>query len=178
MHYIKTAIFLFTLTILVSCKPASTGEVKACFLKDFLDKEVELLSQNNKRLQKAIYYQGEMHDTTITEPLWKEEMELFYVNLPDSQELTTKYKLSPDTSGNRYREQFVKIDKDKSLKTIELIYIDGKIISIRMNEKNIDNLSAQEMSINYNTQKSISSSGNFSLLNGEKKEYEIFGEIK
>ena len=68
--------------------------------------------------------------------------------------------------------------KFQSLKTIELIYIDGKIISIRMNEKNIDNFSAQEISINYNTQKSISSSGNFSLLNGEKKEYEIFGEIK
>ena len=178
MQYIKIAIFLFALIILVSCKPASTGEVKACFLKEFLDKEVVLLSQSDKRLQKAIYYQGRMSDTAIAEPLWKEEMELFYVNLPDSQELMTKYELTPDTSGNRYREQFVKIDKDRSLKTIELIYIDGNIISIRMNEKNIDNFSAQEISINYNTQKSISSSGNFSLLNGEKKEYEVFGEIK
>ena len=178
MQYIKSIILASVIMLEASCAPVSKNSAKTCFLENYLNKEVELLNQSDKVLQKSVYYEGKMNDTLLAKPVWEDEMKLWYTNLPDSQELVTKYELTKDSSDNRYREQYVKVNENKSVKTIEILYIDKHIISVRMNVKSLDNLSTQEMSLNYNSQKSISTSGTFALLEGEKKEYEIYGEIK
>ncbi len=178
MQYIKSTTLFLLILFAASCAPVSKKNAKTCFLESYLNSEVEMLNKSDKVLQKAIYYEGKMNDTLLAQPIWKNEMKLFYSNLPDSQELISKYKLTKDSFNNRYKEQYVQVIEDKSMKTIELLFIDMKIISVRMNVKSLDNLSSQEMSLNYNAQKSISTSGDFALLNGKKKEYEIFGEIK
>lgn len=177
MHCIKIICIGVCLLTLSACSTKTEKIEGHCFLKGFFNQQALELNNGNKKLQKAVYYEGVMNDTLLAKPIWKDEFELFYNNLPDSMELLEKFERDYKVDGNREREQFVKVDENGNSETIEVVYIDKSIISVRMNTTSSDRLSSQELGINYNTGKSIGAKGSHNLLSGKRKEFEIYGEV-
>lgn len=164
--------------VFFSCNTNNEEREGNCFLQAFFKEQSRELANENRALQKTMYYDGEMNDSLLAKPIWKKEFKLFLENLPDSTELMNKFTRDYQVDGEKEREQFVKKEDEGNSETIELVYINKELISVRMHLLTTDKLSSQELAMSYNTGKSIGAKGKHSLLRGKHKEFEVFGEIK